>query len=102
MKIKLTIPALLLVALVMASIVPAVMAEDVSTIQATARLSFAETAPLIPGYNAPYPFAASAQTATASAGSYAAIAAGSFAATAPAIPGYNAGYPNLTVVVAQD
>ena len=108
MKIKITIPAMLLVALVMGSFLPAAVAEDVGTIygparaQETARASFAEAAPLIPGYNAAYPFAETAQTATASVRSYAAIVPGSFAATAPAIPGYNAVYPSLTAVVTQD
>jgi hypothetical protein len=109
MKIRMTIPALLLTALLTGSLfLPAAMAEDVNTIYDTARAqgsapaSFAETVPLIPGYNAPYPSAAAAQATTASQASDAAIISGSFAATAPAIPGYNAAYPSLTVVVAQD
>ena len=109
MKIKMTIPALLLTALVMGSFfLPAAMAEDVNTIyetaraQDSARASFAETVPLVPGYNAPYPFAAMAQATTASQASQATIISGSFAATAPAIPGYSAAYPSLTVVVTQD
>lgn len=103
MNVKMTIPALLLAALVAGSyFLPAAMAEDVRTIQQTARASFAEAAPTIPGYNAPYPFAAAAQATTASPASYATIASGSFSATAPAIPGYNAAYPSLTVVVTQD
>lgn len=107
MKTQRTIPALLLAALIVGSFfLPAANAEDVATIyrtarvQETARTSFAEGIPLIPGYNAPYP--AAAAVVSGSVVSYAASVSGSFAATAPRIPGYNAAYPSLTVVVTQN
>jgi hypothetical protein len=98
MKTTVVISGLLLAAILTGSLQMSAQAQDIGSMYAAARESFAETVPLIPGYNAPYPFAAVAQGAddapatTESMGSSASIALGSFAATAPAIPGYNAAY----------
>jgi hypothetical protein len=108
MKIKHAISALLLATILIGGLQVSAQAENIATIYPPAGQSFAEAAPLIPGYNAPYPVIAvalAADDAPAAAGpvqSYASTAAGSFAATAPTIPGYNAAYPILAVVVTQD
>jgi hypothetical protein len=107
MKRTLRISTLLLVVVILGSFQLSAGAEDISTLYGAPEGSFAETASLIPGYNAPYPYLATSQIVgnglvldgTIGLSSYG--PADGFARTIPWIPGYNAEYPALSLILAQ-
>lgn len=108
MKRTFAIASLILAVAVLGSFQPSIKAEDVDTLYNAPQGSFAEIAPLIPGYNAPYPFPLASQAAEKAPTAAEAMSPSSygsavgFATGVPRIPGYNAAYPALSLVVTQN